>query len=83
MYRIATNYCLNEIRDRKLRPHGRAELPERPGDSPRRCWPTAISWRESFGVAPTNCAQWHGCITSMVWIKVKSRGCSESRDGQS
>ncbi len=33
IYRIATNYCLNEIRDRKLRPQGQAELPERPGEN--------------------------------------------------
>ena len=30
IYRIATNYCLNEIRNRKLRPEPVAELPERP-----------------------------------------------------
>src|SRR5262245_33195805 len=30
IYRIATNYCLNEIRDRKRRPELCAELPERP-----------------------------------------------------
>jgi RNA polymerase sigma-70 factor (ECF subfamily) len=30
IYRIATNYCLNEIRDRKKRPELRAELPELP-----------------------------------------------------
>ena len=29
IYRIATNYCLNEIRDRRLRPRSEAELPER------------------------------------------------------
>ncbi len=29
IYRIATNYCLNEIRNRKLRPEPVAELPER------------------------------------------------------
>ena len=28
IYRIATNYCLNELRDRKLRPEPRLELPE-------------------------------------------------------
>ncbi len=28
VYRIATNYCLNEIRDRKLRPQGSDELPD-------------------------------------------------------
>jgi RNA polymerase sigma-70 factor (ECF subfamily) len=28
VYRIATNYCLNEIRDRKLRPEPHDELPE-------------------------------------------------------
>lgn len=28
IYRIATNYCLNEIRDRRLRPRGVDELPE-------------------------------------------------------
>jgi RNA polymerase sigma-70 factor (ECF subfamily) len=28
VYRIATNYCLNEIRDRKLRPVAEAEMPE-------------------------------------------------------
>jgi RNA polymerase sigma-70 factor, ECF subfamily len=33
VYRIATNYCLNEIRDRKLRPKAEAELPEIMGDS--------------------------------------------------
>lgn len=33
IYRIATNYCLNEIRDRKLRPELHDELPERPGVS--------------------------------------------------
>src|SRR5689334_20932015 len=33
IYRTATNYCLNEIRDRKLRPEGFAELPEMPGDN--------------------------------------------------
>jgi RNA polymerase sigma-70 factor (ECF subfamily) len=30
IYRIATNYCLNEIRDRKKRPELRGELPELP-----------------------------------------------------
>lgn len=29
IYRIATNYCLNEIRDRKLRPEAVEEVPER------------------------------------------------------
>src|SRR6185312_3089583 len=33
VYRIATNYCLNEIRDRKLRPIAEAELPEVAGDN--------------------------------------------------
>jgi RNA polymerase sigma-70 factor, ECF subfamily len=33
VYRIATNYCLNEIRDRKLRPQNEAELPELAGQS--------------------------------------------------
>lgn len=33
VYRIATNYCLNEIRDRKLRPRSEAELPEASGES--------------------------------------------------
>lgn len=33
IYRIATNYCLNEIRDRKLRPEARAELPDFSSDS--------------------------------------------------
>jgi DNA-directed RNA polymerase specialized sigma24 family protein len=28
VYRIATNCCLNEIRDRKLRPQSEADLPE-------------------------------------------------------
>jgi len=28
IYRIATNYCLNELRDRKLRPQSDADLPE-------------------------------------------------------
>ena len=28
IYRIATNYCLNELRNRKLRPEPRLELPE-------------------------------------------------------
>ena len=28
IYRIATNYCLNEIRDRRLRPEPSDELPE-------------------------------------------------------
>lgn len=28
IYRIATNYCLNELRDRKLRPVAEADLPE-------------------------------------------------------
>jgi len=32
VYRIATNYCLNEIRDRKLRPQSEAELPETIGE---------------------------------------------------
>jgi RNA polymerase sigma-70 factor (ECF subfamily) len=30
IYRIATNYCLNEIRDRKKRPELREQLPELP-----------------------------------------------------
>src|SRR5262249_5886023 len=34
IYRIATNYCLNELRDRKLRPATRDELPEVAGRSP-------------------------------------------------
>jgi RNA polymerase sigma-70 factor (ECF subfamily) len=33
IYRIATNYCLNEIRDRRLRPAGQAELPDPSGAS--------------------------------------------------
>ena len=33
VYRIATNYCLNEIRDRKHRPVAEAELPETAGQS--------------------------------------------------
>jgi RNA polymerase sigma-70 factor (ECF subfamily) len=33
VYRIATNYCLNELRDRKLRPELRDELPEVSGHS--------------------------------------------------
>jgi RNA polymerase sigma-70 factor (ECF subfamily) len=33
IYRIATNYCLNEIRDRKLRPQVVEELPELPDAS--------------------------------------------------
>ncbi len=33
VYRIATNYCLNEIRDRKHRPRSEAELPESAGAS--------------------------------------------------
>jgi len=33
IYRIATNYCLNELRDRRLRPQAEAELPEPLGDS--------------------------------------------------
>jgi RNA polymerase sigma-70 factor (ECF subfamily) len=34
VYRIATNYCLNELRDRKRRPHTQAEIPEISVDSP-------------------------------------------------
>lgn len=35
IYRIATNYCLNEIRDRKRRPELHEQLPELPdGDVP-------------------------------------------------
>jgi RNA polymerase sigma-70 factor (ECF subfamily) len=30
IYRIATNYCLNEVRNRKLRPQSEPELPELP-----------------------------------------------------
>jgi len=33
VYRIATNYCLNEIRDRKRRPQGEAESLDLPGES--------------------------------------------------
>ena len=33
IYRIATNYCLNEIRNRKHRPELHDELPEIAGDS--------------------------------------------------
>jgi RNA polymerase sigma-70 factor (ECF subfamily) len=33
IYRIATNYCLNEIRDRKLRPLADADPPELAGDN--------------------------------------------------
>ena len=36
IYRIATNYCLNEIRDRKLRPEPRDRLPERADADPQR-----------------------------------------------
>ena len=32
VYRIATNYCLNEIRDRKLRPVAEPELAEHLGE---------------------------------------------------
>ena len=35
IYRIATNYCLNEIRDRGRRPEPQAELIELPADDPR------------------------------------------------
>jgi RNA polymerase sigma-70 factor (ECF subfamily) len=34
IYRIATNYCLNEIRDRRLRPLADPDLPEPRGDNP-------------------------------------------------
>jgi RNA polymerase sigma-70 factor (ECF subfamily) len=34
IYRIATNYCLNELRNAKLRPDPTDELPEPPGESP-------------------------------------------------
>ncbi|MEO8705641.1 MAG: sigma-70 family RNA polymerase sigma factor [Kofleriaceae bacterium] len=33
IYRIATNYCLNEIRNRKRRPELHEQLPETVGDS--------------------------------------------------
>jgi RNA polymerase sigma-70 factor (ECF subfamily) len=33
VYRIATNYCLNELRDRKKRPQVESDLPEIAGDS--------------------------------------------------
>ena len=33
IYRIATNYCLNELRDRRLRPELHDELPEPAGES--------------------------------------------------
>jgi RNA polymerase sigma-70 factor (ECF subfamily) len=33
IYRVATNYCLNEIRNRKHRPQVHAEVPEIAGDS--------------------------------------------------
>jgi RNA polymerase sigma-70 factor, ECF subfamily len=33
VYRIATNYCLNEIRDRKLRPRAEPELAEGLGEN--------------------------------------------------
>lgn len=33
IYRIATNYCLNELRNRKRRPELHDELPERAGES--------------------------------------------------
>lgn len=33
IYRIATNYCLNEIRDRKRRPEPSEDLPEPAADS--------------------------------------------------
>jgi RNA polymerase sigma-70 factor (ECF subfamily) len=32
VYRIATNYCLNEIRDRKLRPAAQSDLPDALGE---------------------------------------------------
>ncbi|HMG22042.1 MAG TPA: sigma-70 family RNA polymerase sigma factor [Kofleriaceae bacterium] len=35
IYRIATNYCLNEIRDRRRRPEPQAELAEGWADDPR------------------------------------------------
>jgi RNA polymerase sigma-70 factor (ECF subfamily) len=35
IYRIATNYCLNELRDRRRRPEPQAELAEGWGDDPR------------------------------------------------
>ena len=43
VYRIATNYCLNEIRDRKLRPQG--EDDERP-DAPTENLATALADRD-------------------------------------
>ena len=36
IYRIATNYCLNEIRDRSRRPELDLELDDSGGDDPRR-----------------------------------------------
>src|SRR5207249_1569619 len=33
VYRIATNYCLNELRDRQRRPDPRAEVPEPPSEN--------------------------------------------------
>lgn len=35
IYRIATNYCLNEIRDRRIRPQPTADLPDRHDGSQR------------------------------------------------
>src|SRR5450432_413657 len=43
VYRIATNYCLNEIRDRKLRPQG--EDDERP-NAPTENLATALAYRD-------------------------------------
>lgn len=34
VYRIATNYCLNELRNRKLRPQPAADVPESLADDP-------------------------------------------------
>ena len=69
IYRVATNYCLNELRNRKRRAAPADAVPEPAGalgPIPSARSPTA-TWRARLiAVRPPRSVRWPGCTTSMA-----------------
>jgi RNA polymerase sigma-70 factor (ECF subfamily) len=61
IYRIATNYCLNEIRDRRLRPDPHAEVPEVAGRAPE-------PWLADRDLAMKLIVRAPGNVRAVAWL---------------